>query len=58
MKDITKKSDKDLQKTLREKREDLRKIRFNVSKKRDPKAARNIKKDVARILTELNSRTA
>jgi len=57
MNDFAKKSDKDLNKTLREKREALRKIRFGVSEKRDPKALRNIKKDVARILTELTSRT-
>jgi ribosomal protein L29 len=58
MNDFAKKTDKELNKTLREKREDLRKIRFGVAQKRDPKAMRNIKKDVARVLTELNSRTA
>ena len=57
MTDFAKKSDKDLNKTLREKREELRKIRFGVAQKRDPKAHRNIRKDVARMLTELNSRT-
>ena len=58
MNDFAKKTDKDLNKTLREKREDLRKIRFGVAEKRDPKAKRNIRKEIARVLTELNSRTA
>jgi ribosomal protein L29 len=57
MSDLAKKSDKDLSKMLREKREDLRKIRFGVAEKRDPKAHRNLRKDIARTLTEVNNRT-
>ncbi len=57
MTDFSKKSDKDLNKTLREKREELRKVRFGVAEKRDPKAHKNLRKEVARMLTELNSRT-
>lgn len=57
MTDFAKKSDKDLSKMLREKREELRKIRFGVAEKRDPKAHRNLRKEIAQMLTELNNRT-
>ena len=57
MTDFAKKSDKELNKALREQREELRKIRFGVAQKRDPKAHANIRKDIARMLTELNGRT-
>ncbi len=57
MTDFSKKSDKDLNKALREKREELRKIRFGVAEKRDPKAHKNSRKEIAQMLTELNSRT-
>ena len=52
------KSEKDLAKELTEKREALRVIRFGVagSKTRNVKEAKGLKKEVARILTELNSR--
>lgn len=52
------KSNKDLIKTLNEKREVLRKFRFGISgsKTRDVKEGKNSRKVVARILTELNSR--
>ena len=52
------KSNKDLIKTLNEKREVLRKFRFGISgsKTRDVKEGKNTRKEVARILTELNSR--
>ena len=52
------KSNKDLIKTLNEKREVLRKFRFGISgsKTRDVKEGRNSRKVVARILTELNSK--
>lgn len=45
-----------LLKELAEKREVARKFRFGVagSKTRDVKEARNAKKDIARIMTELN----
>lgn len=53
------KSNKDLIKTLNEKREALRKFRFGISgsKTRDVKEGKNARKEVAQILTELNSRT-
>ena len=58
MSEFTKKSEKDLQKMLKEKREELREYRFNTagSQTRDVKAQRNVKKEIARILTELNGR--
>lgn len=57
MTDFSKKSDKDLHKMLREKREELRKIRFGVAQKRDPQAHANTRKEIAQIMTELTSRT-
>lgn len=58
MKDIQEKKDTDLTKMLAEKREELRTFRFNMSGSalRDVRAARTNKKDIARILTELNAR--
>lgn len=58
MSDITKKSTKELQKELVEKKAELRDFRFSIAGARtgDVKEARNLRKDVARILTELNSR--
>ncbi|HEC32867.1 MAG TPA: 50S ribosomal protein L29 [Candidatus Kaiserbacteria bacterium] len=52
------KNNKDLIKTLNEKREVLRKFRFGISgsKTRDVKEGKNTRKEVAQILTELNSR--
>lgn len=52
------KNEKDLVKELGEKREALRVIRFGIagSKNRNVKEAKGLKKEVARILTELNSR--
>lgn len=52
------KSEKDLAKELTEKREALRVIRFGIagSKNRNVKETKGLKKEVARILTELNSR--
>ena len=57
-KDIQKKSEKDLQKLVGEKREELRTLRFQAagSGMRDVTAMRNTKKDVARALTELTAR--
>jgi ribosomal protein L29 len=48
----------DLAKALYEKREDLRKFRFGVagSKTRNSKDAKNTKKEIARIMTEINSK--
>jgi len=52
------KSNKDLIKALNEKREVLRKFRFGISgsKTRDVKEGKNARKEVAQILTQLNSR--
>ncbi|MFC1730858.1 50S ribosomal protein L29 [candidate division KSB1 bacterium] len=52
------KSNKDLIKTLNEKREVLRKFRFGISgsKTRNVKEGNNTRKEVAQILTQLNSR--
>lgn len=52
------KSREELVKALNEKREDLRNFRFGSagSKTRDVKAGTTAKKDIARILTELNKK--
>lgn len=52
------KSREDLIKALYEKREDLRSFNFGQagSKTRDIKVAKHAKKDIARILTELNKK--
>jgi ribosomal protein L29 len=57
-KDFKTKSDSDLQKTLKDKRQDLLNFRFDVSGsgKRNVKDAKNLKKEIAQILTELNVR--
>jgi len=51
-------SDSDLDKKIKNKREDLRQIRFDVAgtKAKDVKQARNTRRDVARLLTEANKR--
>ena len=56
--DLKNKSDKDLQKELSEKRESVRSFRFGIagSKVRNVKEGRNTKKQIAQILTEINSR--
>jgi large subunit ribosomal protein L29 len=56
--DIKKTGDKELLKNLAEKREELRKMRFDLagSKNKNTKLVKNTKKDVARILTELTAR--
>ncbi len=58
MKDIKNKTEKDLQKELTKKRDSLREFRFGISgsKVKNTKEGTNTRKDVARILTELNSR--
>jgi ribosomal protein L29 len=55
---LQKKSDKDLQKDLKEKRKSLRDFRFGLSgsKTRNVKEGRQLKKEIAQILTELNNR--
>jgi len=56
--DYKTKKDADLAKELKQKREMLRKFRFGASgsKVKDVKAGKNLKKDVARILTEVKVR--
>ncbi|MEI7513386.1 MAG: 50S ribosomal protein L29 [bacterium] len=58
MKDIKTKNENDLIKELGDKREALRVIRFGIahSKSRNVKETKGLKKETARILTELNSR--
>ena len=54
----TKQSDADLLKELSEKRAELQQFRFGMagSKTRDVKRGRDIRHDIARILTELRAR--
>ncbi len=58
MKDLQKKSVADLEKTLKEKREELRSFRFASagSRTRNVREGRNTRRDIAHILTELNRR--
>ena len=58
MKDIRKKTDKDLRKFIAEKREELREERFKTagSGLRDVKRIKNVKKEIAQALTEQNQR--
>ncbi|PCI28474.1 50S ribosomal protein L29 [Candidatus Kaiserbacteria bacterium] len=59
MTDLKKKSVKDLEKLVKEKREELREFRFKNagSRVRNVKEGRNTRHDVAKILTELNMRS-
>lgn len=58
MTEFAKKSIDDLQKLLAEKREALRLFRFGISgsKLKNVKEGKGLRKEIARILTELNSR--
>ena len=58
MKDLNKKKDTELTKMLGERRESLRKIRFEkiAGAMKNPSEIRKTKKEVAQILTEINSR--
>ena len=58
MADIKTKKETDLHKELSEKRKSLREFRFGVagSNIKNIKEARNLKRGIARVLTELNSR--
>ncbi len=58
MKELAKKTDKELKDTLAEKRETVRSFRFGMagSATRDTKAGMNAKRDIARILTEMTRR--
>lgn len=59
MDDIRKKSDADLNKEVGKLREALKDFRFGItgSKIRNMREGRNLKKDIARHLTELSART-
>ena len=58
MKDLKEKNKNDLMKILREKQEALRAFRFGIagSKMRNVREGRAIRKEIARIQTELSSR--
>lgn len=58
MSDYHKKTVEDLEKLLKEKREALRAFRFGISgsKVRNVKEGRNLRKETARILTQLRSK--
>ncbi len=60
MSDLKNKTEKDLIKDIVTKRVAVRTFRFGSSgsKTRNVKEAKNLKKEVARMLTELNSRKA
>jgi len=57
--DFKEKSAEDLTKLLAEKREDLRKLRFSTVSRsvKDTSESRQLRADVARIMTELGART-
>ena len=58
MEDLKKKNSGELTKDLVQKREELRLFRFGIagSKTRNIKEGRDIRRDIARILTELRAR--
>ncbi|TSD02900.1 MAG: hypothetical protein Athens071416_419 [Parcubacteria group bacterium Athens0714_16] len=60
MLELDKKNNTELEKMLIEKREALSAFRFSGAggKTRDVKHGRNIKKDIARVLTEVNLRNS
>ena len=60
MKDLLKKTEKELKNLLQEKRLSLRSFRFSVagSNARNVKEGSALKKDIARILTLLNQKKA
>lgn len=60
MKDIKKKSDTDIAKEIRERKESLRQFRFDLSgsKTRNVKLGMTLRKEIAQLMTEANSRKA
>ena len=58
VKEIKEKTDKDLHSILSERREELRTLRFDLAsgKVKNVRNVRVIKKDIARLLTELKMR--
>ena len=60
MKELREKNDKELKEFVREKREELRKLRFSASGSgmRNAHVVRNLKKEIAQGLTEITKRAA
>lgn len=58
IKEIREKNSEELRKLLAEKREDVRKLRFDIAAKqaKNNRKLRNDKKDIAKILTVLNAK--
>ncbi len=58
IKEIRKMSDKEIEKSLAEKRSEVKQVRFDItgSKSKNVKTGANAKKAVARMMTELQSR--
>ncbi len=58
MEEITQMSDSDLQERIATAQEDLSKVRFNhtIAGLENPNVIREMKKDIARLMTELNTR--
>lgn len=59
LQDIKEKTKKELNQILIDKRENLRKLRFNLAsgKVKDVREIRKVKKDIARLLTLLNKKS-
>lgn len=55
---LKEKSEKELEKMLKESREDLRKFRFGISgsRTRNLKEGKTLRRKIAQILTEMNAR--
>lgn len=58
IKEIKEKNSEELKKLLAEKKEDVRKLRFDIASKqaKNNRKLRNDKKDIAKILTILNKK--
>lgn len=58
LKDLGKKKDSELQELLAERREDLRKLRFEKisGAMKNPHEVQDLKRDIARLLTEMRVR--
>ena len=56
--ELTEKNEKELTELLAEKREELRKARFGALTRSSTGNAKNLRADIARILTELGARSA
>lgn len=60
MKELKEKNESELTKLIAEKREELRKLRFGVagSAMRNVHAGKNLRREIAQVLTELTRRNA